>query len=110
MHIAIKRITLFVENLPLVSDFYENKIGLRVVLRTPEFVDFEAGACHLALHRGKSQAGKTKVCLYAADVSKARAELVARGVEMGQDLGPGEGLRLCDGADPEGNVFQLSNR
>jgi hypothetical protein len=43
-------------------------------------------------------------------VSKARAELVARGIEMGNDPGDGDGLKLCDGKDPEGNVFQVSNR
>jgi hypothetical protein len=29
---------------------------------------------------------------------------------MGKGPGGGDGLKLCDGKDPEGNVFQLSNR
>jgi predicted enzyme related to lactoylglutathione lyase len=110
VQIGIKRIILFVEDMTGLTEFYEKKLGLTVALRTADFVDFEAGGCRLALHKGKSQPGRTKVCFYAADVSEARAELVARGVEMGKDPGPGEGLKLCDGRDPEGNVFQLSNR
>ena len=110
MHIGIKRVILFVEDVPKLTEFYEKKLGLKVALRTPEFVDFEAGACHLALHKGTSRPGRTKICFYAADVSKARAELLARGIEMGKDPGAGEGIKLCDGKDPEGNPFQLSNR
>ena len=110
MQIAIKRIILFVEDMAGVTEFYEKKLGLKVALRTADFVDFEAGGCHLALHKGTSQPGRTKVCFYAADVSKARAELVARGVAMGKDPGPSEGIKLCDGKHPEGNIFQLSSR
>jgi catechol 2,3-dioxygenase-like lactoylglutathione lyase family enzyme len=110
MQIGIRRVILFVEDVPKLTEFYERKLGLKVALRTPEFVDFEAGGCHLALHKGTPRPGRTKICFYAADVSKARAELVARGIEMGKDPGPGEGIKLCDGKDPEGNPFQLSNR
>ena len=109
MHIGIKRVILFVEDMTKLTAFYEEKLGLKVVLRTPDFVDFDAGGCHLALHKGTSRPGKTKICFYAADVSEARAALVARGIEMGRDPGPGDGLKLCNGKDPEGNVFQLSN-
>ena len=110
MRIGIKRVILFVEDVPKLTEFYEQKLGLSVVLRTPEFVDFDAGGIHLALHKGTSRPGRTKICFYAEDVSQARAALVARGVAMGKDPGPGEGLKLCDGKDPEGNPFQLSNR
>ena len=55
MHIGIKRVILFVEDVPKLTEFYEKKLGLKVALRTPEFVDFEAGACHLALHQGMSR-------------------------------------------------------
>jgi catechol 2,3-dioxygenase-like lactoylglutathione lyase family enzyme len=110
MQMQIRRVMLWAENLKVMSEFYENKLGLKVLERSDGFVDFDAGACRLALHRGTSRPGATKVCFYAKDVSDARAELIARGVQMGKDPGPGEGLKLCDGKDPEGNKFQLSNR
>jgi catechol 2,3-dioxygenase-like lactoylglutathione lyase family enzyme len=107
--LQIRRVILFVKNMRAVTDFYEHKLGLKVLSRSDGFVDFDAGAVRLALHStGAANPGRTKLCFYAENVSRQRAELVARGVKMGKD--PGEGLKLCDGKDPEGNVFQLSNR
>ena len=102
---------LFVKDMPAMTRFYEEQLGLTVLERSPGFVDFDAGACRVALHKTtKPQPGRTKICFYAEDVSATRAELVARGVPMGLDPGPGDGLKLCDAKDPEGNVIQLSNR
>ncbi|MCX5660092.1 MAG: VOC family protein [Planctomycetota bacterium] len=111
MQLHIRRVVLFAKDMAGMTDFYERKIGLKVLSREPEFVDFDAGACRLALHRtGTPKPGKTKICFYAEDVSAARAELKARGVKMGPDLGQGPGLKLCNAKDPEGNIIQLSSR
>ena len=110
MKLSIRRVILFVANVAKCSEFYEKKLGLKLRSRSDGFVDFDAGGCSLALHRGTPRPARTKICFYASDVSKARAALVERGVKMGRDPGPGQGLKLCDGRDPEGNVFQLSNR
>ena len=40
---------------------------------------------------------------------KVRDELIEKGVKMFKPM-IGEGLVLCDGEDPEGNRFQISNR
>jgi hypothetical protein len=50
-----------------------------------------------------------KIVFYANDVSKVRSELVAKGAKMGK-LRKFGALMLCDGQDPEGHVFQISNR
>jgi len=111
MNLQIRRIMLFVNNIEKMTDFYENKIGLPVLLRDTGFVDFDAGSCRLALHGSRRvEPGATKICFFAEDVSAARAELVARGVKMGKDPGLGDGLKLCNAKDPEGNIIQLSNR
>jgi catechol 2,3-dioxygenase-like lactoylglutathione lyase family enzyme len=110
MPLDLRRVILFVDDLNAMTDFYEKKLGLRVSNREEGFVDFDAGGTKLALHAGVSNPGRTKICFFAADVSKARQELIDRGVRMGKDPGPGEGIKLCDGKDPEGNTFQLSNR
>jgi hypothetical protein len=85
-----------------------------------EWVVF-AGPCQLALHR----VGKPYRVADAADwtvdsnvklvftidrpLAEVRAELVARGVPMGEIKSyPGLTGQLCDGTDPEGNVFQLA--
>ena len=111
MPLQIRRIILFAKDMAAMTRFYEEQLGLRVLERSPSFVDLDAGACRIALHKTTSpQAGRTKICFYAEDVSAARADLVARGVVMGKDPGPGDGLKLCDATDPEGNIIQLSNR
>jgi len=111
MPLQIRRIIVFAKNVASLAKFYEKKLGLRVLERSDDFVDFDAGACRLALHRAaKSRPNRTKVCFYAKDVSSTRARLIRRGVPMGKDPGPGPGLKLCDARDPEGNLIQLSNR
>src|SRR5687767_10472620 len=111
MKLQVRRVMLFAKDMPGMTRFYEEQLALRVLERSDGFVDFDAGGCRIALHRTSDpRPGRTKICFYAEDVSAARAELVGRGVRMGKDPGRGEGLQLCDGKDPEGNVIQLSNR
>jgi catechol 2,3-dioxygenase-like lactoylglutathione lyase family enzyme len=111
MDLQLRRVMLFVDDVEAVTAFYEHKLGLRVVERGAEFSDLDAGAVRLAVHKSAgARPGRTKLCFFAVDVSAARAVLVERGVKMGKDPGSGPGLRLCDGEDPAGNVFQLSNR
>jgi hypothetical protein len=50
-----------------------------------------------------------KQVLVLADVAKTRESLEKKGVSWDK-LKVFEELHLCDGTDPEGNVFQLSNR
>ena len=40
MQTGIRRVILFVEDLPKLTEFYGKKLGLKVARRTPEFVDF----------------------------------------------------------------------
>jgi catechol 2,3-dioxygenase-like lactoylglutathione lyase family enzyme len=110
VELALRRVILFVGDMKAMTEFYETKLGLKVLTRSDGWVDLDAGPIRLALHHGTPNPGRTKICFYAADVSKSRRELIDRGVAMGKDPGPGDGLKLCDGKDPEGNVFQLSNR
>ena len=111
MKLKLRRVMLFVPDVDAVAEFYEHKLGLRVLSREKGFVDLDAGACRIGLHGSAAATpNRTKLCFHVADVSAARAELVARGVKMGVDRGPVDGLHLCDGKDPAGNIFQLSNR
>ena len=111
MKLELRRVILFVDDMDVMTEFYEQNLGLKVLTREPRWVDFDAGGTRLALHSGASNPGRTKICFYVPDVAKARQELIDRGVRMGkhQEPGPGE-PHLCDGKDPEGNTFQLSSR
>lgn len=107
----MRRVMLFVSDVEKVGTFYVEKLGLKVVGREKGFWDLDAGACRLALHgTAKPEPARTKLCFYAEDVAAAREELVGRGVKMGVVKGDPGGLQLCDGKDPDGHVFQLSNR
>ena len=111
MKLDLRRVILFVDDMAVMTRFYEEQLGLKVLTREDRWVDFDAGGTRLALHSGVSNPGRTKICFYVSDVSKARQELIDRGVRMGKDPGPRlDELQLCDGKDPEGNTFQLSNR
>jgi catechol 2,3-dioxygenase-like lactoylglutathione lyase family enzyme len=110
MNLQIRRIMLFAKNMKAMTRFYEEQLGLEVLHRGDGFVDLDGGGCRIALHSASTpRPGRTKICFFTSDVSATRAELIRRGVAMGKDPGQGEGLKLCDGKDPEGNIIQLSN-
>ena len=74
------------------------------------------GGASIAIHRagpnvtiGPDFEGPHKIVFHADDVYAARADLMSRGVAMGEVKVFGD-LRLCDGGDPDENRFQLSNR
>ena len=50
MALEIRRIMLFVNDIETMTRFYEKSLGLEVLTRDDGFVDFDAGACRLALH------------------------------------------------------------
>ena len=109
--LKLRRIILFASDLGALTAFYRDVLGLEIRDGSAKegWVEFDAGGCSLALHRGKSKRGSTKTAFGSSDVQKMREELVRRGAKMGKVKAFGD-LVLCDGRDPEGNVFQLSNR
>lgn len=101
----LARVILFARNMAGLTAFYRDVLGLPVKKEETGWVEFEG----FALHRGSPNPGSTMLAFGSEDVAKTRAELVARGAVMGKvkDFGA---LVLCDGKDPEGNLFQISNR
>jgi len=125
--LRVSRIILFANDMEKMTPFYEAIIGLRRV-GTPEdsddFVALDAGGVHLCLHRIPEQYARDvevaippvaregtpiKVCFHSPDVRHARGVLESRGARLGPVREFGN-LHVCDGIDPEGNVFQISNR
>lgn len=107
----IARVILFTAQMDVMSDYYGNVLGLRLVTSEPGWREFAAGAVTLALHSGPASPGRKgpKIAFYAEDVGAMRATLVARGAKFGK-VRQGEVFTLCDGKDPDGNWIQLSNR
>jgi predicted enzyme related to lactoylglutathione lyase len=117
MKLSVKRIILFVKDMPTVAVFYRDVLGLATV-ESPddpkEWLEFAAGACTIALHHGggetKGRSRPPKIVFYSDDVKKARAELIAKGAKLGPIQSVDNLFQFCDGRDPEGNHFQVSSR
>jgi predicted enzyme related to lactoylglutathione lyase len=81
--------------------------GVRVVQLTPE-----GSACSVGFGTGldvyAGEAGSVRgVHLVVEDLDEARAELVRRGVEIGDIHDFGGGVRGASFSDPDGNTFEL---
>ena len=81
--------------------------GVRVVQLTPD-----GSACSIGFGTGldvyMGEPGSVRgVHLVVPDLDEARAELVARGVEVGEIHDFGGGVRGADFSDPDGNTFEL---
>jgi hypothetical protein len=124
MNVSLNRIILYVQEVGRLVDFYQDAFGLPVVEEIRgEWAVLRAGRCELALHRVgkpyrvadpsscKVETNAKLVMTVDRELAGLRAELIGKGVEMG-DIKSYPGLTgpLCDGQDPEGNVFQLAQR
>jgi len=121
----LARVILFAKDLPRLRTFYQDALGLPALGThgTDTWFELDAGTAALALHAipevhaagivitdppKRRSSAVTKLAFYVDDVEQARATLVARGVAMG-DLVRWDQRAFCDGVDPEGNVFQISD-
>jgi predicted enzyme related to lactoylglutathione lyase len=122
MPATLNRVILYVQDVDRLAIFYQQAFGLPVVEEIKgEWAVLDAGPCQLALHRvGKAYRGADPaswqvesnaklVMIVDRSLADLRAELTAKGVPMSEikSYPPLTG-RLCDGKDPEGNVFQLA--
>jgi catechol-2,3-dioxygenase len=121
MNTSLSRIILYVQDVGLLTRFYRDILGLPIVQEIEdEWVVFRPGSCELALHRvgrpyrvadassWKVQTNVKFVLVVTREIAELRAELVSKGVPMREIKSyPGFPGPLCDGEDPEGNVFQL---
>jgi catechol 2,3-dioxygenase-like lactoylglutathione lyase family enzyme len=105
----LRRVILFTPDVERLVRFYTQVLDLVETHREDGFVCIDVGGCDLAIHKGKSAPGTTKLAFGVDDVAIFREELVAKGAPMGPVKVFGD-LHLCDGHDPDGNPFQLSNR
>jgi predicted enzyme related to lactoylglutathione lyase len=110
-------VILYAQDMNAQVAFYRDKLGLPIT-SPPGLGDYSrefwvtlgTGACTLVLHGGgKRRLGEDapKIVFRVADVHAARAELVGRGVSLGEARSPAPDVWVCDGADPEGNKFSI---
>ncbi len=112
--LGINRIILFVKNPKAVAIFYSEKLGLKIreTSEDGKWIDLDAGGIRIGLHAGgkaKRVATNSKIAFFSKNVDATRKKLMATGVKLGVIHEFGD-LRFCKGKDPEGNLFQISNR
>jgi len=108
------RVIIFCARPAVLSAFYVEAFGFSILSREKTFFDIghhKSASSRIGFHQGKKNAtGAIKLCFYSDDVNADRERLVHLGVKMGKIVSPSESLSFCDGRDPEGNAFQISNR
>ena len=124
MKLKLDTIIIFVQNVGKLKSFYVDILALDIVeeLRS-EWLLMKAGNCNIGLHKigdqylDSNQAGfkvdsNTKVVFEIdEDIHSAREWLVNQNVSLGEiKTFENYDFWLCDGEDPEGNVFQLKQR
>jgi hypothetical protein len=122
MYASLDRIILYVQDVERLANFYKDAFQLPIVEEIRgEWVVLRIGACELALHRvgrpyrvanansWKVETNAKLVISVTRELNELRAELMGKGVPMRNIKSyPGLTGPLCDGTDPEGNVFQLA--
>jgi predicted enzyme related to lactoylglutathione lyase len=119
MQFSMTRLILYVYDVDLLRYFYQKHFELGVTENIPgEWAVLTAGAMEIALHRvgvryreseRSASHSNTKMVFHVpAGLEALRAKLNADGVPM-RELKRFDGFPwlMCDGCDPEGNVFQL---
>lgn len=115
MNLQLRRVIVFVQDVQVVGAFYRDVLGLPVIPSPDDehdWLEFDAGACRIALHKSevvKVTRRQPKPVFYAENVVSTRAVLIARGARLGA-VQTSNDIQFCDGKDPEGNPYQISNR
>ena len=123
MNVKLNSIILYVQNIELLKNFYVENFNLKVIEEDHIWVLMSAGTVNIGLHKigdeylEKIEAGyqfdNNIKLVFEIDlnIETARNELLSRNVQM-REIKTFENYDfwLCDGTDPEGNVFQLKCR
>lgn len=124
MTLNLSMIILFVKDIDKLKKFYSERFQLTLVEETPgQWVVLQAGACQLGLHQipaayleaaandTHSESNTKMVFDVDEDIAGLRGRLLKQQVSL-KDLQSFDNYPfvLCDGEDPEGNVFQLRQR
>lgn len=120
----LESIILFVKNVRLLSEFYTDLLDCTITERSgDDWHLLDTGGAYLGLHRigdqyldgnsaPPSYYQNTKLVFLCEEaLDKIRERLVEINVSMReiQDY-PQWGYAVCDGEDPEGNIFQLKKK
>ncbi len=103
---------LWAEDMDRAVAFWRDCLGLAVGLHTPHWSELTTAGSKIALHGGgRGEYHASGLGFQVDDVDAACAEVAAMGgtIRTPPADRPGEGIRLADVIDPEGNGFQFSS-
>ena len=113
-------VILYVQDMSLMVSFYCDKLGFDVELPADlsdyaqeSWVVVSSGATKLALNLGGSgRVGEDApmIVFGVSDIEAARTILLARGVALEEIFDAGDGVKVAQGRDPEGNPISLEQR
>jgi hypothetical protein len=123
MNARFDTLILYVQNVELLKNFYVQNFNLKVIEEDPIWALLNVGTVNIGLHKigdqylekieeGHVFDNNTKLVFEIdIDIETARNELLSKKVEM-RSIKTFENYDfwLCDGTDPEGNVFQLKSK
>ncbi|CAI8720973.1 VOC family protein [Chryseobacterium sp. IT-36CA2] len=123
MNVQLSTIILYVKDVQLLKIFYVENFNLKVIEEDPVWALLDAGRIHIGLHKIGDQYleeieadhtfdNNTKIVFdIDMDIEAAKNDLVSKKVHM-RDIKTFQDYPfwLCDGTDPEGNVFQLRSK
>ncbi|ROI01214.1 MULTISPECIES: VOC family protein [unclassified Chryseobacterium] len=123
MNATFDSLILYVKDPQLLKNFYAENFNLKVIEEDSVWVLLEAGTIKIGLHKIGDQYlekitedhlfdNNAKIVFEIdSDIESARNELLSKNVLM-REIKTFENYNfwLCDGTDPEGNVFQLKCR
>lgn len=124
MKFRIESLILFVQNIELLKNFYTQVFEFEALEEIPkQWVLLKAGSCNMGLHQigeaymhldpaSAASESNTKIVFEVdEDLFSLRTDLLSRGVRL-KETQEWEGYDyiICDGEDPEGNLFQLKQR
>lgn len=123
MNATFDILILYVKNVELLKNFYVEHFNLKVIEEDSIWVLLNAGTVHIGLHKignqylDKIEAAHTfdnntkLVFTVDVDIELARKEFLSKNIQMREvKTFDNYDFWLCDGTDPEGNVFQLKCR
>jgi predicted enzyme related to lactoylglutathione lyase len=124
LEFSLDTIIFYVQNVDRLKDFYIKSFNLEIIEEYQSlWVLLDAGACKIGLHKigdkylnESSEAFKfdnnTKIVFKIdKDINQVREHFINQGIVMREvKTFENYGYWLCDGEDPEGNVFQLKQR
>jgi predicted enzyme related to lactoylglutathione lyase len=123
MIVKFDTIIFYVQSVEVAKNFYIEHFSLTLIDEDPTWVLLNAGAINIGFHKIGDQFLKeidvdykfdnnTKIVFEIdVDIEWARNELLSKNIQM-REIKTFENYDfwLCDGTDPEGNVFQLKSR